>query len=234
MAVVANEIMGRNYQKRPAQKSGTIVTSGARAIPASCGCDLEMTSSITMRVCRVNANFVNVWTGRANFGHKYRDFTSRNLRCRTAPGSVAYSVSNQRGQMASRFGFWYGVAAVMVAVGSFTAAPAAQDGFPFGLEMTLDTKPMPGSRQMPTLEIGDNGEAKLDLWCKSGKGQFSVAGNTVIFAPGQFEDHACPPDRAEADDNLIAALAAIETWKRQGDAVTFAGPATLHFHLNTN
>ena len=47
---------------------------------------------------------------------------------------------------------------------------------------------------MPTLEIGDNGEATLDLWCKSGKGQFSVAGNTVIFVPGPMEDRGCPPD----------------------------------------
>ena len=42
----------------------------------------------------------------------------------------------------------------------------------------------PGSKRIPTLEIGDNGEAILDLWCKSGKGQFSVAGNTVIFVAG--------------------------------------------------
>src|SRR6185312_905321 len=134
--------------------------------------------------------------------------------------------------MASRFGFWCGAAAVLVVMG-VSAAPA-QEGFPFGLEMTLDAKPMAGSRRVPTLEIGESGETKLELWCKGGKGQFSVAGNTVIFAPGPLEDRACAPDKAEADVNLVAALAAVETWKRQGDSVSFVGPATLRFHLNTN
>jgi hypothetical protein len=114
-----------------------------------------------------------------------------------------------------------------------SAAPA-QEGFPFGLEMTLDAKPMAGSRRVPTLEIGESGETKLELWCKGGKGQFSVAGNTVIFAAGPLEDHACPAEKAQADDNLVAALSAAATWTRQGDMVAFVGPTTLRFHLNTN
>ena len=115
------------------------------------------------------------------------------------------------------------------------AVPAgAQDGFPFGLEMTLDVARQPGSKRLPTLEIGDNGEAVLDLWCKGGKGQFSVAGNTVIFVPGPLEDRACPPARAQADDDLVAALSEASTWKRQGDFVFFIGTKPLRFHLNTN
>ncbi len=66
-------------------------------------------------------------------------------------------------------------------------APArADDGFPFGW-MTLDRAPA-RLEAVADLEIGDNGEAVLDLWCKGGKGQFSVAGNTVIFVPGPMED----------------------------------------------
>ena len=64
----------------------------------------------------------------------------------------------------------------------------------------------PGSKRVPDLDIGDNGEVVLELWCKGGKGQFSVAGNTVIFVAGQMEDRACPPAKAQADDELIAAL----------------------------
>ncbi len=100
--------------------------------------------------------------------------------------------------------------------------------------MTLDTARQPGSKRLPTLEIGDNGEVTLELWCKSGKGQFSVAGNTVIFVAGPMEDRACPPDRAEADDELFAALSEATTWKRQGDMVSFIGTKPLHFHINTN
>ena len=110
----------------------------------------------------------------------------------------------------------------------------ADDGFPFGMEMTLDAAAQPGSKRIPDIDIGDNGEAVLELWCKGGKGQFSVAGNTVIFVPGPFEVRNCPPNRAQADDELLAALGEITNWRRQGDAVSFIRPKTLRFHLNTN
>jgi heat shock protein HslJ len=116
---------------------------------------------------------------------------------------------------------------------SFTTA-RADDGFPFGTEMQLDVNRMPGSKRIPNLEIGDAGEVVLELWCKGGKGQFSVAGNTVIFVAGAMENRPCPPDRAQADDELIAALTEADTWKRQGDFVSFVGAKTLQFRINTN
>jgi hypothetical protein len=124
---------------------------------------------------------------------------------------------------------------LVLAVASLQAVPAwADDGFPFGLEMMLDVARQPGSKRLPTLDIGDSGEARLELWCKGGKGQFSVAGNTVIFVPGPLEDRACPPARAQADDDLVAALSEAATWKRQGDFVSFIGTKPLRFRLNTN
>jgi hypothetical protein len=125
--------------------------------------------------------------------------------------------------------------ALAVAAAAFQAVPAcADDGFPFGLEMTLDVARQPGSKRLPNIEIGDRGEATLELWCKGGKGQFSVAGNTVIFVAGPLEDRACPPARAQADDDLVAALSEAATWKRQGDFVSFIGSKSLRFRLNTN
>lgn len=115
-----------------------------------------------------------------------------------------------------------------------TALPARAEEFPFGLEMTLDAPKMAGARRLPTLEIGENGEAKLDLWCKSGRGQFSVAGDTVIFMPGTIADNGCTPALAQADDALIANLGTAANWKRQGDAISFIGPATLRFRVNSN
>ncbi len=118
---------------------------------------------------------------------------------------------------------------------SVSAIPAdAEEGFPFGMEMTLDALPQPGSKRVPDLDIGDNGEVVLELWCKGGKGQFSVAGNTVIFVAGPIEDRACSPARAQADDDLVAALTDTTTWRRQGDFVSFTGSRTLRFRLNTN
>jgi len=116
-----------------------------------------------------------------------------------------------------------------------TAGPSrADDGFPFGTEMTLDVGRQPGSKRIPNLEIGDNGEVGRERWCKGAKGQFSVAGNTVIFVAGAMENRNCAPDRAQADDDLIAALTDVATWKRQGDFVSFVGAKTLRFRINTN
>ena len=125
--------------------------------------------------------------------------------------------------------------ALAVLACAWNIGPAsAESTFPFGMEMTLITPPQPGSKRIPDLDIGDNGEVVLELWCKGGKGQFSVAGNTVIFVPGPLEDRACPPAKAEADDDLVAALSEASTWKRQGDFVTFIGTRTLRFRLDTN
>jgi hypothetical protein len=124
---------------------------------------------------------------------------------------------------------------LILALAVLQAVPAlADDGFPFGLEMTLDVTRQLGSKRLPTLEIGDSGEAVLELWCKAGTGQFSVAGNTVIFVAGPLQDRACPPARAQADDDLVAALSEAATWRRQGDFVSFIGTKSLRFRLNTN
>ena len=128
-----------------------------------------------------------------------------------------------------------GAAMLILATAAFPMIPAhAESGFPFGLEMTLDAARQPGSKRLPTLDIGDNGEAVLELWCKAAKGQFSVAGNTVIFVAGPVEDRACPAARAQADDELIAALSEASSWKRQDDLVSFIGNKPLRFRINTN
>jgi hypothetical protein len=131
--------------------------------------------------------------------------------------------------------FKFTAAASVLFAAALNVGPArAADEFPFGLEMTLDVARQPGSKRLPTLEIGDAGEVVLELWCKGGKGQFSVAGNTVVFVPGPLEDRSCPPARAQADDELVAALGEAATWKRQGDFVSFVGARTLRFRINTN
>src|ERR1700686_1858506 len=126
------------------------------------------------------------------------------------------------------------IASILLPAAS-NAGPARADAeFPFGMTMTLDVAGQPGAKRLPSLAMGGNGEAVLELWCKGGKGQFSVSGNTVIFVPGPLEDRACPPARAQADDDLVAALSEAATWKRQGDFVSFVGTRTLRFRLDTN
>jgi heat shock protein HslJ len=125
-------------------------------------------------------------------------------------------------------------AAIALSAALLGAAPAQAQEFPFGLEMTLEAARMPGSKRIPSLDIGDNGEVTLELWCKGGKGQFSVAGNTIVFVPGAMENRNCPPDRTQADDDLIAALSDAATWRRQGDFITLTGSKSLRFRINTN
>jgi heat shock protein HslJ len=128
-----------------------------------------------------------------------------------------------------------GAASLLLVATVLNFTPArADDGFPFEMQMQLDVNRMPGSKRIPNLDIGEAGEVVLELWCKGGKGQFSVAGNTVIFVAGAMENRSCPPDRAQADDELIAALTDAGTWKRQGDLVSFVGAKTLRFRINTN
>ena len=128
-----------------------------------------------------------------------------------------------------------GAASLLLLATALHFNPAkADDGFPFETQMQLDVNRMPGSKRIPNLDIGEAGEVVFELWCKGGKGQFSVAGNTVIFVAGPMEDRACPPGRAEADDELFTALSEATTWKRQGDMVSFIGTKSLHFHINTN
>jgi hypothetical protein len=129
---------------------------------------------------------------------------------------------------------WVAVLVTAAAGGLPANTALADDGFPFGWEMTLDVARQPGSKRLPTLEIGDSGEARLELWCKGGTGQFSVAGNTVVFVAGPLQDRACPQAKAQADDELVAALSEAATWKRQGDYVSFIGARPLRFLLNTN
>src|ERR1044072_6008255 len=88
-----------------------------------------------------------------------------------------------------------GASLLLIATSSPSSAALADDGFPFGSEMQLDADRQRGSKRIPNLEIGDAGEVILELWCKGGKGQFSVAGNTVVFVPGAMENPPCTADR---------------------------------------
>jgi heat shock protein HslJ len=111
----------------------------------------------------------------------------------------------------------------------------AQDGFPFSSELTLEAAPMRGSKRIPNLEIGRSGEVIIELWCKGARGQFSVAGDTLVFVPGAVDDRGCPADRAAADDALLATLAEATGWRRQGDLLVLISAARqLRFRQNTN
>jgi len=130
-------------------------------------------------------------------------------------------------------------AALVLALGTAAAAllasaVAAQPEFPFGSELMLDVKPMKGSKRVPMLEIDQKGLAEIDLWCNSVKGQLVVAGDTITIITGEKTARTCPPERAQADDDVLGALNEMTNWRREGDVLVLTGTRTMRFRLQTN
>jgi heat shock protein HslJ len=112
--------------------------------------------------------------------------------------------------------------------------PLQADEFPFGHELLLDASPMRGSKKMPMLDIGDAGSAEIELWCNSVKAQLVVAGNTITIITGASSARQCPPDRARADEDLLAALNGVTNWRMERSALVLTGSRTLRFRVPTN
>src|SRR5689334_17936931 len=130
-------------------------------------------------------------------------------------------------------------AALALALGTAATAllasvVAAQSEFPFGSELMLDVKPMKGSKRVPMLDIDGKGVAEIDLWCNSVKGQLIVAGDTITIITGEKTARTCPPERAQADDDVLAALNEVTSWRREGDVLVLIGTRTMRFRLQTN
>ena len=124
--------------------------------------------------------------------------------------------------------------AACAVIGCVSAAVAAERSFPFGSEMLLDVAPMKGSKRVPSLEIDAQGVAQIDLWCNSVNGQMVVAGDTITILTGNKTDRSCPPERAQADDDVLAALTGVTNWRREGDILTLIGSRTMRFRVQTN
>ena len=111
---------------------------------------------------------------------------------------------------------------------------AAAETFPFDQELLMEARPMPGSKRVPMLDIRPDGAVLIDLWCNSVQGQLVVAANTVTVLTGSNTDRSCSPERLRRDDEMLAALEQVTTWRREGDAVVLIGPQSLRFYRATN
>jgi heat shock protein HslJ len=124
---------------------------------------------------------------------------------------------------------------LLVALAGFAGAALANDHtFPFDRELMLDAPPMPGTKRIPTLEIGANGGVSIDLWCGQLHGQANVGEDSISIVPGPANPAQCAPDRQSGDEKLLAALAQMTNWRRRGDIIELRGATTLRFHLMTN
>ncbi len=92
------------------------------------------------------------------------------------------------------------VMAVLCAVGACLPAKAADTEFPFDTELLLDANPMRGSKKLPNLEIGPQGQATIELWCNAVTAQLIVVQHTITILIGQKTERPCPPERARGDE----------------------------------
>ena len=133
----------------------------------------------------------------------------------------------------SRFAVWLAIVG-FVAIGTAATGSAAERSFPFDSELVLDAKPMKGSKRVPMIGIGPNGEAAIELWCNSIEGQIVVAESTISVMTGTRTQRQCDAARMRGDDDLITALLQATTWTRAGDVITLHGARTLRFRQPTN
>ncbi len=115
-----------------------------------------------------------------------------------------------------------------------SGAASAQSEFPFDSELILDVAPMRGSKRIPNMDVAPNGAIAMEMWCNRIEGQFVVAGDTVTVLTGQPTQRQCPPERAQGDEQLLAALSQVTNWRRRGDTLELIGPQTLRFKVPTN
>jgi heat shock protein HslJ len=128
---------------------------------------------------------------------------------------------------------WFG-ALCLALLCAMPASSAADSGFPFDSELLLDVKPMKGSKRVPILGIGPKGEAAIDLWCNSIEAQLVVVESTITIMTGRKTDRQCDPARMRGDDELLATLLQVTSWRREGDILTLRGGKTLRFRQATN
>lgn len=111
---------------------------------------------------------------------------------------------------------------------------ASESSFPFGSALVLDAAPQPGSKRIPMIEIEENGSAAFYLWCASARGSANVGDATISLMPTTALPSQCTADQISRDADLLAQLAQVTGWRRDGNEVDLLGVSTLRFRLMTN
>lgn len=128
---------------------------------------------------------------------------------------------------------------VVVAVSLLSGALAAEQ-FPFDQELMLDAAPMRPGKHMPMLMVEQNGDAKIELWCKTVPARVEVSEGAVKIEAAPLPDalpdmmgrDQCTPARMAADADLLADIVQSTEWKAQGSGLVLTGPKTLKFRLS--
>jgi len=138
--------------------------------------------------------------------------------------------------IAGRNGFARGILGILVLLLASGIGVAA-DSFPFDQELLLEAAPMRPAKRMPILTVAPDGNATIDLWCKTVQARMEISDATVKIEPGplpealpeMMSDGQCSPGRMQADEDMLAALAQVTAWRKQGSSLVLVGPKTLQF-----
>ena len=128
------------------------------------------------------------------------------------------------------------VAAVLVLLACGAGIPA--ETFPFDRELLLEAPPMRPGKRMPILAVEPNGNARIDLWCRTVPARVDVSDATIKIEAGPLPEEMptmqsagqCTPERVQADEEFLATLTQMTGWRRLGDGIVLEGPKTLKFH----
>jgi len=120
------------------------------------------------------------------------------------------------------------------------ALPAEE--FPFDQELILDTAPMPPAKRVPVLTVEPNGNATIDLWCKTVRAQVEFSDTAIRIEPAPLPDalpqymsrDQCTPERISADSVDASALAQVTAWRREGNAVVLSGPTMMRLQRSSH
>ncbi len=113
---------------------------------------------------------------------------------------------------------------------------AAENDFPFGIELMLEGESSRAHKRLPMIQVDEDGAATLGLWCGSVRTQATVgADGSIAIALGVRNNGQCDPERIASDDDLLDMMLHLTKWRRSGDLVEFSGtPGTMRFRLMTN
>ena len=116
-------------------------------------------------------------------------------------------------------------------------AVVAAEPFPFDQELLLDAAPMRPGKRMPLLSIEPNGNARIDLWCRTVPARVEISDGVIRIEPGPLPDGPpemlsagqCTPERMQADEELLAVLAQVNGWRHDDQGIVLEGPKALKF-----
>ncbi len=130
------------------------------------------------------------------------------------------------------------IAAALLFLSCGAGTPA--ESFPFDQELLLDAAPMRPGKRMPILTVEQNGNARIDLWCRTVPAHVEISDTAIKIEPGPLPEGLpemlsagqCTPERIQADEEMLAALTQAASWHREGEGVVLEGPKTFKFRAS--